>query len=103
MTKERCDDLEHRSDSTAQFEGYQVASVDQRSCGILIAHRPSYRMKLTRKCASEASDGHFAANTNSYRGKAELIIGKQRNGPTGVVNLTFIDSCTRFEAAAFGE
>ena len=41
--------------------------------------------------------------SDENRGKAELIIGKQRNGPTGTVNLTFIDSCTRFENAAFAE
>jgi replicative DNA helicase len=34
------------------------------------------------------------------RGKAELIIGKNRHGPTGSVPLTFIREYTRFENAA---
>jgi replicative DNA helicase len=29
-----------------------------------------------------------------------LLIAKQRNGPTGDVNLTFLKSYTRFESAA---
>ena len=29
--------------------------------------------------------------------KAEIIIGKQRNGPIGKVNLTFLKEFTRFE------
>jgi replicative DNA helicase len=35
-------------------------------------------------------------------GVAELIIGKQRNGPTGVVKLAFIREFTRFENLAVG-
>lgn len=33
-------------------------------------------------------------------GKAELIIGKQRNGPTGKLDLTFIPDFAKFETAA---
>jgi len=33
-------------------------------------------------------------------GKAELIIGKQRNGPTGNINLTFLPKFTKFVDAA---
>jgi len=36
------------------------------------------------------------------QGVAELIIGKQRNGPTGVVKLAFIREFTRFENLAMG-
>jgi replicative DNA helicase len=34
------------------------------------------------------------------KGSAEIIIGKQRNGPIGVVNLTFLGQYTRFESIA---
>jgi len=36
-------------------------------------------------------------STEENRGIAELIVGKQRNGPTGVVHLAFLKEFTRFE------
>ena len=62
-------------------------SIEQDADVVLFLYRP------------EVYEGPESEN----RGKAELIIGKQRNGPTGTVNLTFIDSCTRFESSTFAE
>jgi len=40
------------------------------------------------------------AEDNPKRGIAELIIGKQRNGPTGMVELAFLNQFTTFENLA---
>jgi replicative DNA helicase len=64
----------------------ESGSIEQDSDLVLFLYRP------------EVYEGPESEN----RGKAELIIGKQRNGPTGVVKLAFIREFTRFENLAIG-
>jgi replicative DNA helicase len=42
-------------------------------------------------------DDYYNPEKTQYRGLAELIIAKQRNGPTGKVLTRFSASCTRFD------
>ena len=48
---------------------------------------------------SVARGSRFLA-LHEQKGVAEVIIGKHRNGPTGVVKLTFIGEYTKFVNAA---
>ena len=39
----------------------------------------------------------YDKNNDDVKGIAEVIVEKQRNGPTGTVKLTFLGEFTRFE------
>ncbi|MFO7962523.1 MAG: replicative DNA helicase [Desulfobacterales bacterium] len=41
--------------------------------------------------------------TNPHKGTAEIILSKQRNGPTGSVTLAFLNAYTRFENFSSGD
>jgi len=41
------------------------------------------------------------AEDNPEKGSAEIIIGKQRNGPTGMFKLTFLKEYTLFENMSY--
>jgi len=43
---------------------------------------------------------YYNKSDPTLKGKATLIIAKQRNGPVGDVDLTFIQDCTKFENPA---
>lgn len=43
---------------------------------------------------------YYDRDNEDLKGKAEIIIAKQRNGPTGVVHLAYLADYTRFENLA---
>jgi replicative DNA helicase len=63
-------------------------SIEQDADVVMFLFRPEYYAS--------------AENREEMEGKAELIIAKQRNGPTGVVPLYFQKAYTRFDSVVGG-
>jgi replicative DNA helicase len=70
----------------------ESGSIEQDADVVAFIHRDSYYNK----------DENGEEDPDS-KNKAEIIIAKQRNGPTGSVHLAYLAECTRFENLAFGE
>lgn len=64
----------------------ESGSIEQDADVVMLLHREDYY--------------HRGEPDYEPNNKAEIIIAKQRNGPTGTVELTFRDKCTRFENLA---
>jgi len=47
-------------------------------------------------------DDYYTKDASKEPGIAEIIIGKQRNGPTGTIKLTFLKPLTKFDNLAPG-
>ncbi len=69
----------------------ESGAIEQDADVVMLLHREEYYLDKSNKDADRLED---------VRGKAELIIDKQRNGPTGVVELHFTPEFTRFDNAA---
>lgn len=77
---------EDRSDKRPQLSDLRDSgSLEQDADLVMFVHRPEYYMKE----AEAAAEG--------VRGLAELILAKQRNGPTGSIDLFFRRESARFE------
>jgi replicative DNA helicase len=78
---------EQRTDRRPQLSDLRESgSIEQDADLVMFLYRPEYYFGSTDK------DGA------SLEGKAELIVGKQRNGPTGSVDLYFHKAYTRFDS-----
>ncbi len=80
---------EKRTDRRPQLSDLRDSgSIEQDADLVMFLYRPEYYTGPTDK------DG------NSVEGKAELIISKQRSGPTGTLELYFHKSYTRFDSVS---
>ncbi len=65
----------------------ESGAIEQDADVVMFVYRPGYYKAPNDRTPEEM-------------GKAEIILAKQRNGPTGTVPLTFLPDSTRFEDAA---
>ncbi len=73
----------------------ESGSIEQDADVVMLLVRPDYY-----RAANESKDddtGGAPSTPTGDEAKAEIIIAKQRNGPTGEVELVFLDKYTRFE------
>lgn len=83
---------EQRADHRPQLSDLRDSgSIEQDADLVMFLYRPEYYVP-----PSEVQE-------KGLQGKAELIIGKQRNGPTGSVELYFRKESTRFESITHQE
>ena len=93
--------VESRDDKRPQLSDLRESgSIEQDADVVLFVFREEYYLK--NKEPRAGSDEHFKWQTDmeAVYGKAELIIGKQRHGPTGTVQLQFKADVTRFSDLA---
>lgn len=93
--------LESRSDKRPMMSDLRESgSIEQDADVIMFVYRDDvYRMREEKEKEQKARQEGKEYKSNFFEKpeeRAELIIGKNRNGPIGVANLIFQKSCTRF-------
>jgi replicative DNA helicase len=89
--------VESRDDKRPQLSDLRESgSIEQDADVVLFVFREEYYLKNREPKPGTEEYFKWEAEMNETRGKAELIIAKQRHGPTGTVPLGFQGEFTRF-------
>jgi len=98
--------VEQREDKRPQLSDLRESgSIEQDADVVMFLYREEYYLERAEpgrrddEDAGKLSERHAAweANKLQAEGKAEVIIGKQRHGPTGSIPLRFYPSITKFD------
>jgi len=97
--------VESRDDKRPQLSDLRESgSIEQDADVVLFVYREEYYHLMRKPLESNREKfAEWLAESDKVHGKAEVIIGKQRHGPTGTVELQFDAAVTRFATLARGD
>ena len=89
--------VENRDDKRPQLSDLRESgSIEQDADVVMFVYREEYYLANKEPRAGTPEYEKWMLDMSLVHGKAEVIIGKQRHGPTGTVELQFEASVTRF-------
>ena len=89
--------VESRDDKRPQLSDLRESgSIEQDADVVLFVYREEYYLKNKEPKPGTDEYIRWETDMNEVRGKAEVIVAKQRHGPTGTVSLGFQGEFTRF-------
>jgi replicative DNA helicase len=96
--------VESRDDKRPQLSDLRESgSIEQDADVVMFVFREEYYLKNREPRAGTEEHFKWMADMDAVHGRAEVIIGKQRHGPTGTVPLQFKADVTRFADLADDE
>jgi replicative DNA helicase len=93
--------VENRDDKRPQLSDLRESgSIEQDADVVLFVFREEYYLSNKEPRPGTPEHEKWRIDMEAAHGTAEIIIGKQRHGPTGTVNVQFDASVTRFDNLA---
>jgi len=92
--------VEQRDDKKPQLSDLRESgSIEQDADVVMFVYREEYYLEKLEPRLGTAEHVEWQEKMNLVHNLAELIIGKQRHGPTGVIRLEFESAFTKFKDA----
>ncbi|PPC87702.1 MAG: replicative DNA helicase [Hyphomicrobium sp.] len=89
--------VENREDKRPQLSDLRESgSIEQDADVVMFVYREEYYVERTKPAEGTPEFSDWMTKMSLVSGKAEVIIGKQRHGPVGTVELSFEGQFTRF-------
>ena len=89
--------VENRDDKRPQLSDLRESgSIEQDADVVMFVYREEYYVNMKKPTEGTEEFLKWQMDMDKVHGRAEVIIGKQRHGPTGTVELQFEAELTRF-------